>query len=137
MYDALAAFEALDRGERPAHTALDIARDLRDTHPDFSHIFKNGGCYRFHKLVSCVFPEAEAYYDPIEGHVYTLIDGRFFDISGERVEGTDILLPIEDALPSNADPEQWSKDAFWRCEESSTQPPAEEDINSRRDRTHV
>lgn len=46
-------------------------------------IFTQGGCYRLFEILNSIYPEAEPFYDEVLGHVYTRIDGRFYDIEGE------------------------------------------------------
>lgn len=55
---------------------------VRNLSPLMTKICTEGSCYRFYLLLKEVFPDAEAYYDKYF-HVVTLIDGGFYDISGE------------------------------------------------------
>lgn len=67
------------------HKALQISQCLRKVNNDMVvNMFTQGGCYQYHKMLKVVFPNAIAWYDPIEAHVYTEIDGRYFDIKGEH-----------------------------------------------------
>lgn len=59
---------------------------LRNTHPDFEHIYRHGCCFELYKLLRIVFPNAEPWYDFIEGHIYTKIDKFFYDIRGKHVK---------------------------------------------------
>lgn len=49
---------------------------------DVSFVGKNGKCYQVALLLRQVWPSAQIYYSRVEGHVYTLIDGLFYDIDG-------------------------------------------------------
>lgn len=69
-------------------TRADILRfitTLREAHPSISYIFKNGACFELYKLLKYQYPEAECYYDYINGHIYTKIDGVFYDIDGAHL----------------------------------------------------
>ena len=46
--------------------------------------FKQGGCYELFILMRTFWKEAEAWYDPIEGHVYTKIGDYWYDIDGKH-----------------------------------------------------
>ena len=49
-----------------------------------TYIYLNGGCYKLYELLKIHFPDAVAWYDGVEGHIYTEIEGRFYDIEGEH-----------------------------------------------------
>ena len=55
---------------------------LRQAHPLMGKIFTQGGCYQLFEIIKAVFPDAEAFYDPVIGHVYTLHGGKYYDIKG-------------------------------------------------------
>lgn len=57
---------------------------LRQSHPDMEGIFLCGGCYSLYLILAAIFPQAKAYY--CAGHIYTEIDGVFFDIRGIRTD---------------------------------------------------
>ena len=52
-----------------------------------------GNCYQFYKILKSVFKDAEAYYD--SNHVWTKIDGKFYDIRGEKFLGDRSLRLVE------------------------------------------
>lgn len=56
--------------------------------------FTNGLCYKLFLLLRRSFPEAEPWYDPVVGHVYTRIGPRWYDIRGERRERGN-LIPLD------------------------------------------
>jgi hypothetical protein len=66
---------------------------IRSAHPDMERLFTNGQCYAFHLFIRALRPAAEAWYSRIEGHVYSCLDGRLYDIRGER------LVPPADVAP--------------------------------------
>lgn len=49
-------------------------------------------------MIRAFRPDAIAMYSMIEGHVYTLVDGRFYDIRGRRNPPKDVLK-INDCKP--------------------------------------
>ena len=61
---------------------------------DFIRKFKsyelNGFCYWFAYMLAGRFVGAEIYYEPIDGHFITEIDGRLYDIRGDV---TDLYPP--------------------------------------------
>lgn len=59
-------------------------RLLRETHPDFEFMFLHGGCYHLFLILRALWPQAELWYVRNPGHVYTRIDGVFYDIRGRR-----------------------------------------------------
>lgn len=64
-------------------TPYKFIKMLRESCPDVMiDVFTQGSCYRLFKILQAVFPQAQCYYDHIVGHVYTEIDGRFYDIHG-------------------------------------------------------
>jgi hypothetical protein len=63
---------------------------IRNSHPDMENLYRFGQCYNFHLILRSVFPTAEAYYSPIEGHVYTKLFGYYYDIRGVHYK-----LPID------------------------------------------
>jgi hypothetical protein len=57
---------------------------LREYVPDAPLRFTSGACFGLYRLIRAFHPDARAWYDPIAGHVYTEVDGRFYDIEGRR-----------------------------------------------------
>lgn len=51
-----------------------------------NHIDKNfqqGDCFLFHKILKTSYPEARPFYEPVSGHVYTLLLDRLWDSKGQ------------------------------------------------------
>lgn len=46
-------------------------------------MFTQGKCYQLYLMLSDLYPQAVAWYEPVDGHVFTEIDGKFYDINGE------------------------------------------------------
>lgn len=59
---------------------LNAIRVLKHSHKSIATIFTEGACFEFYKFLKHLYPEAEPWYDG--SHVYTKIDGYFYDITG-------------------------------------------------------
>jgi len=46
--------------------------------------FMNGDCFKLYLMMKRIWPESEAWYDGIEGHVYISLFGKFYDINGQH-----------------------------------------------------
>lgn len=46
-------------------------------------LYLRGSCYRFHLLLKKFYPQAKCWIDKNRDHVITMIDGLFYDITGE------------------------------------------------------
>lgn len=57
---------------------------IRRSHPDMVELYTQGQCYNFHLILREVFPDAVAWYDPVEGHVYSKIGDCWYDIRGRH-----------------------------------------------------
>lgn len=57
-------------------------------------VFTMGGCYKLHEMVKLFFPDAEAWYDGENGHVYSYIFGSLYDINGVH-EIEDGIIPVK------------------------------------------
>ncbi len=55
---------------------------LRDTHSSMVPIYTQGGRFHLYRILREIWPQAEAHYCVPEGHVYTRIDERWYDIKG-------------------------------------------------------
>jgi hypothetical protein len=55
---------------------------VRNSREDSVAVYSFGHCYEFFKILKSIFSEAEPYYSRLEGHVYTYIFGKFYDITG-------------------------------------------------------
>lgn len=68
----------------------EFLRRLRAPAPEIMRaVFTRGGCYALHEILAGVFPKAEPWGSFYNGrfdgeHVVTRIDGRFYDIIGQR-----------------------------------------------------
>ena len=69
---------------------------IRESFPEAELVYTNGGCYGLFRILRSIYPQAEAYYDPIIGHVYTEIDGKLYDIRGRARISLDKLDRMRD-----------------------------------------
>ncbi len=62
-------------------TPEQFCEQIRTIVPEAIDKYTKGQCLDFFWILKRFFPQAEAYYDC--DHVITLIDGRYYDITGE------------------------------------------------------
>ena len=55
---------------------------IRNSHPDMVILYTQGQCYNFHLILKQVFPSAVPFHSVNEGHIYTKLFDRFYDIRG-------------------------------------------------------
>jgi len=60
---------------------LDFISAIRNSFVGSVEVYTKGSCYQFYEILKQVYPDAIAYDD--FNHVITLIDGKFYDITGE------------------------------------------------------
>ena len=72
-------------------------------------VYSEGSCFQLYKIIAYVWPEAIPWHYASAGHVYTEIDGRYYDIKGELTDSEIInqLVTLEESLPIGANPEEW------------------------------
>lgn len=63
----------------------DFIKTIRESFIGSEMVYTRGSCYQFFRILKSVFPQAEAWFDM--NHVITLIDGKFYDITGEVKKG--------------------------------------------------
>ena len=81
---------------------LEFITTIRDSFEGSEVVYTQGACYHFYLILKCLFFDAVAWYDGIEGHVYTEIEGRFYDIRGEHKKGNWYLLSSEPRIEREA-----------------------------------
>lgn len=70
---------------------------IRATCPDAIHKYKHGACFHLFVTLALAYPEAECWYDQIEGHAYTKLGGAFYDIRGKVwPENHETMIRIQD-----------------------------------------
>ena len=85
---------------------------LRGTHPSFRTIYTEGGCYQLYLILRSIWPQAELWYAFCPGHVWTRIDGVFFDINGGRVSVPPYCHPA--TVKDLRDPHRWIGRMLWK-----------------------
>lgn len=68
---------------------------LRGGWPDMEALFMSGQCLTLALMLRSIWPDAEILYSRAEGHVYTRIDGRLYDIRGRHLVGPGDLAPLD------------------------------------------
>lgn len=78
---------------------IDFIDELRNTDPYIHHIYTQGGCYKFHVLLSKMYKGCIPYISPHKNHIITRYKNKYYDIYGEvtNVDGY-TLLTIEEKL---------------------------------------
>lgn len=79
---------------------------VRESFSLASEVYTQGGCYRFHLILKRIWPQAVPYYETLDGHVVTMIEGRLYDINGEFPQKPTVHT-LEFGLPIGADPMSW------------------------------
>lgn len=97
-------------------TPEEFIRSLRESFNGSKTVYTEGSCYQLYLILKGLYPEAEAYYDDINGHVYTKIDSKFYDIYGETTNPNIlcIIKPLFDMpmVSINAPSWLWSLDDY-------------------------
>ena len=70
----------------------------------------NGDCFRLYLILKAIYPDAEAYYDG--GHVFTKIDGCFYDIRGFYAGDISKLYLMENEPRIWRDAHEWRSDNY-------------------------
>lgn len=59
-------------------------KELRNSDEYIHHIYTNGGCYKFHILLSKMYKNTIPYISCDKNHIITKYRGKYYDIHGER-----------------------------------------------------
>lgn len=71
-----------------------IIKAIRESFGGSISVYTMGNCYQFYEILKTIFPDAEAYE---ASHVWTKINGKFYDIKGELENPENLdLKPITD-----------------------------------------
>lgn len=83
----------------------EFIEELRNTDIYIQHIYTEGGCYKFHMLLSKMYNNCIPYISEQKNHIITRYKNKYYDITGEvyDLEGY-TQLTIEEKLMV----EQWS-----------------------------
>ena len=71
---------------------LNIISEIRSSFGSSVAVYRYGNCYQFYEILKAIFPEAKAYYSG--GHVWTKINGQFYDIMGKHDAKNIKLRPV-------------------------------------------
>lgn len=91
-----------------------ICGALRRSFKDAEFVYKNGACFELFLILRTIFPKAEPWWDG--GHVWTKIDGAFYDIDGRLAGATDHLKPMFGDRRLLWSACSWSRKATWRVD---------------------
>lgn len=97
-----AAHEEAETRHRRIRGFLDT---LRQSHEHMRGVFRLGGCYELYRILRSLEPEAEPWY--IDGHVYTRIGCRWYDIDGEWRPRPEEEQRIEPLFARKRKPWKW------------------------------
>ena len=61
---------------------LTFIDELRETDEYIRHIYTQGSCYKFHVLLSKLYPGARPYINERKNHIITKYKGKYYDIDG-------------------------------------------------------
>ena len=87
---------------------LKTINSLRDSNPSVMiPFFMEGQCYSFYLFLRTIEPKAEAWYDHVEGHVYTKINKYWYDIRGIHYKVSEYCIPLNPMEGHR--PHRWSK----------------------------
>jgi len=67
---------------------------IRDSFKDAEYVYLNGSCFEFYKILKCVFPDAEPYYDAVTCHIFTKIGSGYYDIRGRIRPTLEVCDPL-------------------------------------------
>lgn len=67
---------------------------LRSSHPDIEALYMEGRCFDLFMILRTLWPDAQPYHSHSEGHIYTKLDDRFYDIRGRRYRLPSDLGPL-------------------------------------------
>ena len=69
---------------------LEFIEAVRASFVGADHVYTNGSCYQFFKILKVVYPDAIAYYD--NDHIISKIGNKYYDITGEVEKGKHTTL---------------------------------------------
>jgi hypothetical protein len=77
---------------------LNFITAVRESFGGSIAVYTMGNCYQFYEILKTIFPDAEAYESG--GHVWTKIDGKFYDIRGEAKQDFTFIPVLNDRIES-------------------------------------
>ena len=92
---------------------LTIIKAIRESFGGSIGIYTCGNCYQFYEILKTIFPEAEAYESG--NHVFTKIDGNFYDIRGKLNSKEIHLIPVDDSRIESLTQNKWTDERVLSC----------------------
>lgn len=81
-----------------APNQTEVLHIIQDHCGKFEYDFLHGLCWALFAHLRLFFPQAVAWYDPVVGHVYTEIDGVFYDVRGVMQKTPRHFRLMDDAI---------------------------------------
>jgi hypothetical protein len=91
---------------------VSIIKVIRESFGGSVGIYTQGNCYQFFEILKTIFSEAVAYESG--GHVYTKIDGQFYDIRGKLKKDLHLIL-VEDSRIESLTKNKWTDERVLAC----------------------
>lgn len=85
---------------------LQLINALKQANPRLiEEIYTRGGCFALYKALKVVYNDAVCYYDQVEGHVYTKIGSKYYDIRGsyDKITPRAFVFETEPRIMEQAD----------------------------------
>jgi hypothetical protein len=82
-------------------TPINLLAAMRKNIKQADVMFTQGKCYQLYLMLSDLYPQATAWYEPIDGHVFTEIDGKYYDINGEYESLPERSHPFTEEEPAS------------------------------------
>jgi hypothetical protein len=81
---------------------LGIITSIRESHPDLTLLYTEGQCWNFYKILKSIFGDVvAAWYDPVEGHMYSKIGDAWYDIRGQHKTVAETCRPYSEVQSSD------------------------------------
>lgn len=81
---------------------------IREIDPRYmTDLFQNGGCFHLFLIVREKFPEAEAWWTPVRGHVFIKVGRRWYDIRGRRKLKPVALIRVDNDFFAEGEAREW------------------------------
>lgn len=73
---------------------LEFITTIRASFGSSIAVYTQGNCYQFYEILKVIFPDAEPYENG--SHVFTKINGDFYDIKGKVDKNNFFIYPLKD-----------------------------------------
>jgi len=90
----------------------EVCGTIRVSFQDAGFVYTNGSCFAFYQILKTIFPQARAWSNL--DHVWTEIDGKWYDIHGIRKEGSKGISPMDEDTALFSRAFQWKHRSSWR-----------------------